>query len=596
MTLHETPKQAAKRLAAGAIRDGYMPEALHAYTAVDGKALYWRIRAKNPQTGEKWIRPMKVNGEGFTLGEPVFPDGKPLYRLPDLTVRVSDTVVITEGEWCADALGKLGILTTTSGAADSAVNTDWQPLAHRPVLIWPDHDDAGSRYAETVKEKLKGLDCAVSVIDVAKLELPPKGDAVDWLAKHADAAPADVLALPCVREDQGEAADAEPLAGLVCAASIVPQPIDWLWNGWLAAGKLHILAGAPGCGKTTLALALASTITMGGQWPDGTHATRGDVLMWSSEDDATDVLVPRLIGMGADCGRVHFIQTAVEGDERRAFDPATDIAQLRSAIKHMGMSPRTLIVDPIVSAVAGDSHKGSETRRSLQPLVDLGAEFGCAVLGISHFSKGTQGRETIERVTGSLAFGALARLVFAAAKMSDDQGGGRFIARAKSNIGPDGGGYLYELRQEPLPNHPGIVASSVLWGAPIAGSAREILAKAEAVEDPETRTQTSEAEDWLADLLANGPVKANEAIKKAKIAGHSDKSLRTARERLRVRPKKSNFSGGWTWGLPDYQDAQQGEDAQHARTQSMGSLGAFDETQRHLGTGNGKKPPNGEDF
>jgi hypothetical protein len=196
----ETPKQAAKRLAAGAIRDGFKPEALHAYTSTDGEPLYWRIRAKNPQTGEKWIRPMKVNGEGFTLGEPTFPDGKPLYRLPELTSRVSDMVVITEGEWCADALGKLGMLTTTSGAADSAVNTDWKPLAQRPVLIWPDHDDAGSRYAETVKEKLKGFGCAVNVIDVDKLDLPPKGDAVDWLAKHADAAPADVLALPCLSD------------------------------------------------------------------------------------------------------------------------------------------------------------------------------------------------------------------------------------------------------------------------------------------------------------------------------------------------------------------------------------------------------------
>lgn len=388
----------------------------------------------------------------------------------------------------------------------------------------------------------------------------------------------------------------EPLAGLVCAASIKPEPINWLWNGWLAAGKLHILAGAPGAGKTTLALALAATITSGGQWPDGTRAAIGDVLMWTSEDDAQDTLVPRLIAMGTNLSRVHFIQTASEGDKRRAFDPATDIAQLRSSIKLMGMHPRMLIVDPIVSAVAGDSHKGSETRRSLQPLVDLGAEIGCAVLGISHFSKGTQGRDTIERVTGSLAFGALARLVFAAAKMADDQGGGRFIARAKSNIGPDGGGYKYELHQSALPDHPSVEASSVLWGESIEGSAREILAKAEAVEDSEARTQTSEAEDWLCDLLSNGPVKAGDAIKKSKMAGVSDKALRTARERLRVRPKKSAYSGGWTWALPDCQDAQPAEDAQGARSQSVGTLGAFDDPQGHLGTGNGKKAPNGEDF
>jgi putative DNA primase/helicase len=84
--------------------------------------------------------------------------------------------------------------------------------------------------------------------------------------------------------------------------------------------------------------------------------------------------------MGADLSRVHFIQTATDGERIRSFDPATDIAQLRSAIRQLGIHPDLLIVDPIVSAVAGDSHKGSETRLSLQPLVDLGVAEGCAVL------------------------------------------------------------------------------------------------------------------------------------------------------------------------------------------------------------------------
>jgi putative DNA primase/helicase len=73
----ETPQQAARRLAGSAIRDGYEPEALHTYTYPDGGVWYWRIRLKNPHTGEKWIRPMRLNGVGLELGEPDFPDGKP---------------------------------------------------------------------------------------------------------------------------------------------------------------------------------------------------------------------------------------------------------------------------------------------------------------------------------------------------------------------------------------------------------------------------------------------------------------------------------------------------------------------------------------
>ena len=89
-----------------------------------------------------------------------------------------------------------------------------------------------------------------------------------------------------------------------------------------------------------------------------------------------------------------------------------------------------LIVDPIVSAVATDSHKNGEVRRGLQPLVDLAAAQGCALLGITHYSKGTAGRDPLERVTGSVAFGALARLVFGTAKPTEE-GAPRRMVRAK---------------------------------------------------------------------------------------------------------------------------------------------------------------------
>lgn len=386
--------------------------------------------------------------------------------------------------------------------------------------------------------------------------------------------------------------DPPQIAGLICAATLKPESINWHWNGWLAAGKLHILAGAPGTGKTTVALALTATLSCAGRWPDGTQSRAGSIMIWSAEDGVRDTLVPRLIAMGADLNRVYFVTTAMEGDRSRAFDPATDIEQLRAAIRQSGIRPNLLIVDPIVSAVSGDSHKGAETRRSLQPLVDLGVSEGCAILGISHFSKGTAGRDVVERVTGSLAFGALARLVFAGAKMPEDKGGGRFIARAKSNIGPDGGGFRYDLQQITLPNDPTISASILLWGDAIEGNAREILAQAEVIDDPDTKSQTSEAEDWLRELLMDGTVKATDAIKKAKAVGISEKSLRAARERLRVKPRKTAYSGGWVWSMP-YQDASQ--DAQYAQPSSLGALGTID-ANRHLQAQDDPYPNNAEEF
>ena len=223
--------------------------------------------------------------------------------------------------------------------------------------------------------------------------------------------------LSALKNGGGNDSKQKKIVQITCASDIKPEPINWLWDGWLARGKFHIFAGQAGTGKTTIALALAATISIGGRFPDGTKSPSGNVLIWSGEDSADDVLVPRLIAAGADLTRVHFIGDVKHGGETRSFDPATDIPIMQDAVVRIG-DISLLIVDPVVNAVAGDSHKNGEVRRALQPLVDFGEKLDCAVLGISHFSKGTGGRDPLERVTGSLAFGALARIVLATAKVS----------------------------------------------------------------------------------------------------------------------------------------------------------------------------------
>jgi uncharacterized protein (DUF927 family) len=194
----DAPIDAARRLAAGALRDGFEFQALHAYTDLDAKPLYWRIRAKHPETGKKWIRPMTRTGKGYALREPEKPAlGRPLYRLHELVLRPDDVVIVTEGESKADRLAALGLLATTSGSADSAADADWQALAGRDVLVWPDNDVPGRHYAEAVRAVLTLLGCEVKLIDVDLLMLAPKGDALDWLARHPEARAADVLALAC---------------------------------------------------------------------------------------------------------------------------------------------------------------------------------------------------------------------------------------------------------------------------------------------------------------------------------------------------------------------------------------------------------------
>lgn len=334
---------------------------------------------------------------------------------------------------------------------------------------------------------------------------------------------------------------------LVSASSVKPRSIRWLWTDWLAAGKLHILGGAAGTGKTTIALSVAATLSAGGVWADGSRASKGRVVIWSSEDSPEDTLIPRLIQCCADCEFISIVGHVVEPDGKRAFDPGSDMPQLRQAISLLGHVD-LLIVDPIVSAVTGNDHKNSEVRRGLQPLVDLAQELECAVLGVTHFSKNTSGRSPLERITGSLAFGALARLVWVTAK-SDDATDKRLLLKAKSNICSDDGGFEYEILHAELPDYPGIAATCVRWGEPVEGSARALLDLVETPESEDRGSAAADAEDFLVRFLAQGTVSSKVVVEKAKSLGIALATLRRASKRLGVRSIKLGMAQGWGWTL-----------------------------------------------
>ena len=209
----ETAKEAARRFAAQMEFKGYQRVALHTYDDVEGEPIYYRIRLKHPETREKWIRPMTLNGHGYELAEPEFDGGKPIYGLGRIASTPNAVVWIVEGEQKADAINKLGLVATTSGSANSATAADWYPLRGRNCIIWPDNDEPGKGYAGEVASILVGIGCTVSCLDVAALELPEKGDVVDWLAAHPGAAGDDLMALPRLAPygapDRAPAADSD---------------------------------------------------------------------------------------------------------------------------------------------------------------------------------------------------------------------------------------------------------------------------------------------------------------------------------------------------------------------------------------------------
>ena len=339
-------------------------------------------------------------------------------------------------------------------------------------------------------------------------------------------------------------------------AGVQETPVEWLWHGYLPAGMLTLLSGAGGTGKSTLAFGFAATITTGGQWPDGKrNGSRGNVLIWSSEDDIARTIKPRLMAAGADISRIAAIEsTTNENGEKLPFDPACDIDSLRAAVRDVG-GISLLIIDPIVSAVSGDMHKANDVRRSLQPIVDFAAEFNCAVIGITHFAKNTGGRNASERVIGSQAFAALARMVLVTAKEEDSEQ--RVFTRAKSNISADDGGIHYTIEQVTVPSGNGAIETTrLIWGEAIQGNARSILSSVEGDVTEHYGTKIDEAKNFLFNTLAYGPMSVTQIKAQAKDAHITSVTLQRAKEALKVQSAKSKgeFTGSWDWFLPSQPD------------------------------------------
>ena len=331
---------------------------------------------------------------------------------------------------------------------------------------------------------------------------------------------------------------------LICGSTLKPVKIEWLWNGWLAEGKPTIMAGEPGTGKTTIAIHIAAIVTNGGRWPDGSTCPEGDVLIWSGEDDPSDTLMPRFIAAGANPSRVFFVGDNTVAGERRPFDPAKDAGLLmEEALKLPKL--KLIVFDPIVNAIAGDSHKNTEVRRALQPLVDFASKIGASLIGITHFSKGGQGSDPTKRVMGSVAFTAVARVVMVAAKNKDKDGNERRVfARSKSNIGPDNGGFEYSIEQ--VEAIKGIWASRVVWGNALTGSATSLLAEHDGAEK-----DSSDIVDLLREgLTADSWTNAKELQQSLSSYGFSKKQVWSASQQLKVVRKRGGFQGAIYWRLP----------------------------------------------
>jgi hypothetical protein len=261
---------------------------------------------------------------------------------------------------------------------------------------------------------------------------------------------------------------------------IEPEAVSWLWPGWLQSGAFNLIAGKPTAGKSTIALSFCATVTAGSLWPDNqpNHGA-GHALYWSGEDGIKNTLLPRFIAGGGKRSNITFVGGVREGQRKRPFDPARDMESLTLAAEKL-RNLRLVVLDPIALMVKGDSHKNVETRVGLQPFVDLLTRTGACGLGVHHLTKNSAGGDPLDRVSGSLAFGALPRCVLLAARdLNGGENAKRALMKAKVSNDRDWGGLDYMLDRRPLEGWPTIQAQLVLWGAFIDRSARDVLGQYE---------------------------------------------------------------------------------------------------------------------
>lgn len=334
--------------------------------------------------------------------------------------------------------------------------------------------------------------------------------------------------------------DPEPEAMLVNMAQVQPEKVRWLWPGRIPLGKLTILAGPPGVGKSYALLDIAARVSRGSALPDGGPAPLGSVILLTAEDGLADTVRPRLDLLGADCQRIHALTMVRQGNGERMFNLEDHLPLLEGAIIEKGAC--LAIIDPLLAYTGrADSYKESEVRGLLAPLATMAERTSCAVGGVIHLNKRGGEHSPLNRITASLAFVAQARSVLLLAIDPEDESGQRrVLAPVKMNLCAHPPSLGLHFAED----------GGLVWDGPVSKNAADLLALPA---DDSERTALAEAQEFLRDLLADGPVQAEEVLKRARRAGVAEKTLRRAKAALRVISERQGGladEGCWAWALP----------------------------------------------
>lgn len=329
---------------------------------------------------------------------------------------------------------------------------------------------------------------------------------------------------------------------VMCMADVAPETVAWLWFPFIPKGKLTIIEGDGGIGKSWLTCVIASAISHGRGLPTSDPFEAGNALFLSAEDGLADTLRPRLDEIGANVSRIYALAEPLTLD-------ATGLLRLESAI--IEYAPALVVIDPLFAFTGGkvDIHRANEARSITAPLAAIAERHGCAIVAVRHLNKSRGGGNAGNAGMGSVDFYAAARSVLLVGKDPDDQSK-RALCQIKNNLAALGEPQGYTIE-----------GGKFYWTGASDLTAGRILSFAS---DDDERNAQAEAFEFLRTALEDGARPAKIIKAEAAQAGLTEQNLRTARTRLGIKPfKEGGGFGGkgakWMWRLPNTQDVKNSE-------------------------------------
>ena len=328
------------------------------------------------------------------------------------------------------------------------------------------------------------------------------------------------------------------------ADDIKTEKLEWLWPNTFPKGKLCLIAGDPGTGKSLLALDIISRVTKAEFWPDDKSfpPRPGNVIILSTEDDMSDTIKPRLQACGADLCKVFLLEAvrlpSSNGQTtERSFSLELDIQTLKAKIEVIG-NVQLIVIDPIDEYIGTiDSHKNADIRGLLGPFVKMIGREKITVIGIMHFNKGS-GR-AVDKISGSKAWVNVSRATWFLMKDTDNPDIRNFMPQ-KCNLAPEQKGFAFTIE-----THPDFGEPVIAWGG---RTEKDIQSEMKAEEDQKS-TQLSNAKKWLQAELQDGPVLATDIIDRGEKIGFAERTLQRARNKIKADSKKDGFQGKTYWGF-----------------------------------------------